>query len=121
MKTISWQFVTNLVAALALVLPLQAAAAADAPSAADDGKAERWAGRSAKYVDDEIITARVTRALANVNGVQPADVQVEVKDGAVVLRGFVASQSAKDEAVLAARQVEGVRDLKDAMQVRPRD
>ena len=48
-----------------------------------------------------------------------AFVSIAVKDGAVDLAGAVGSQAQREGLVLLARRVEGVRDVKDNLVVRP--
>ncbi|WP_332675157.1 BON domain-containing protein [Aromatoleum sp.] len=121
MKTRRFLHVTLLAGAVALVLPFPANAAEGGPSEGQpEGQAHRDAGRQGEYINDTIINARVTTALANVNGIEPADIKVETRDGLVHITGFVASQSANEEAMIAVRQIDGVRDVKNEMVVRPR-
>lgn len=119
MKTRRFLLVTLLGSAMALILPfpLNAAEGGGPSEGQPQGEAHRDAGR--EYVNDTIINARVTTALANVNGIEPADIKVETKDGVVHITGFVASQSANNEAMIAVRQIDGVRDVKNEMKVRP--
>lgn len=121
MNTRRFLLVTLLGGATALVLPFPAnAAEGGGPSEGQpQGEAHRDAGRSGEYINDTIINARVTTALANVNGIEPADIKVETKDGVVHITGVVATQSANDEAMIAVRQIDGVRDVKNEMKVRP--
>ena len=121
MKTRRFLLVTLLAGASGLVLPFQAnAAEGGGPSEGQpQGQAQRDAGRSGEYINDTIINARVTTALANVDGIEPAEVKVETRDGVVHITGFVATQSSNDEAMIAVRQIDGVRDVKNEMKVRP--
>ena len=120
MNTRRFLCATLLTGATALVLPFQLnAAEGDGPSEAQtQGQAHRDAGRSGEYINDTIINARVTTALANVNGIEPADIKVDTQNGMVHITGFVATQSANDEAMIAVRQIDGVRDVKNDMKVR---
>lgn len=121
MNTRRFLLATLLTGATALVLPFQLnAAESGAPSEGQpQGKAHRDAGRSGEYINDTIISARVTNALASVNGIEPSDIKVETQNGVVRITGFVATQSANEEAMIAVRQIDGVRDVKNEMQVRP--
>ncbi|MBV7486149.1 BON domain-containing protein [Bordetella sp. BOR01] len=86
-----------------------------AACAAQDG--HRSAGQ---YTDDTATTARVKAALVQADGVSAADVQVETYGGVVQLSGFVPSQDAATQAVNAARGVDGVKEVRNDIQVRGR-
>jgi hyperosmotically inducible protein len=62
-----------------------------------------------EYIDDAAITAHVKTALAN----------VETYRGVVSLSGFVDSREMASRAVAAAQQVNGVKSVKNDMQVKP--
>ena len=68
--------------------------------------------------DDPVINARVQ---ANVNNAVPADSKVEatVSHGVVTLSGLVRSPATRDRAVAAAKQVEGVKQVNDQVEVTP--
>lgn len=73
-----------------------------------------------EYVDDAAVTARVKTALIRDGGMRGAtDIEVETFRGVVQLSGFVESQEVISRAVSAARNVEGVRSVQNALQVRP--
>jgi osmotically-inducible protein OsmY len=66
--------------------------------------------------DDNTIAVRVRTALSNAPDVHPADVQVEVASGVVVLKGEVRGGEREiTAAVQAARSVSGVRDVKSEL------
>lgn len=88
-------------------------AAVLAGCAAQDG--HRSAGQ---YTDDTATTARVKAALVEADRVSAADVQVETYNGVVQLSGFVPSQDAANAAVKAARDVSGVKEVRNDIQVR---
>jgi hyperosmotically inducible protein len=69
--------------------------------------------------DDNTIAARVRTALANAPDVHPAEVQIEVAGGIVVLKGAVHSDREITSAVEAARSVSGVRDVKSELKTKP--
>jgi hyperosmotically inducible periplasmic protein len=72
------------------------------------------------YVDDSAITTQVMTALGSDPVTKARDISVKTYRGVVQLSGFVASDEERHEAVQDARQVKGVRDVEDEMQVRPR-
>ncbi|MES2758076.1 MAG: BON domain-containing protein [Pseudomonadota bacterium] len=81
-----------------------------APTAKREGTGE--------YIDDAVITTKVKAALAADPAVKATEVNVETFKGAVQLSGFVSSQEAIRKAVELARNVEGVRGVKNNMVVK---
>ena len=69
-------------------------------------------------VDDGIVTAKVKSALLSDPGVKSADIGVATSKGEVQLSGFVDSQAQIDQAVLAARAVEGVQGVVNEMSIK---
>ena len=72
-----------------------------------------------RFVDDAAITARVKTAIARAPDVSAMNVNVTTYRGVVQLSGFVNSEEAREQAVLAARQVEGVRSIDNNLAVQP--
>jgi osmotically-inducible protein OsmY len=98
-------FLKSLFASL-LILSMVACA----PTAKREGTGE--------YIDDALITTKVKAALAADPDVKATEVNVETFKGAVQLSGFVSSQEAIRKAVELARNVEGVRGVKNNMVVK---
>lgn len=71
-----------------------------------------------RYAGDAWITAKVKTALLREEGMNSFDVSVETFDREVLLSGFVESAEQKRKALLVASDVEGVKDVKDGLQVR---
>ncbi|CAM4109251.1 BON domain-containing protein [Bordetella tumulicola] len=71
-----------------------------------------------QYTDDTALTARVKAALVQADRVSATDVQVETYNGVVQLSGFVIDQEAANQAVIAARNVDGVKEVRNDIQVR---
>ena len=71
-----------------------------------------------EYFSDSWVTTKVKTALANDSIVKSAEVNVETFKGDVQLSGFVSSQAAMDQAVLVARNVQGVASVKNDMRVK---
>jgi osmotically-inducible protein OsmY len=71
------------------------------------------------YVDSTAISAKVKIDLANdpVIAAKPMQITVETMQSVVLLSGFVDSKEIADRAVAIARRVEGVKDVKNAMQL----
>jgi osmotically-inducible protein OsmY len=84
--------------------------AACAPTATKEGTGE--------YVDDSLITTKVKAALAEDPQVKATEVNVETFKGTVQLSGFVESSASAQRAVDLARQVTGVKDVKNNTQVK---
>jgi osmotically-inducible protein OsmY len=70
-------------------------------------------------IDDTTITTRVKTAMLNDPNVGGLRIDVDTFKGVVTLSGRVKSQAEKDQAVALARTVDGVTEVKDAMQVIP--
>ena len=70
-------------------------------------------------IDDTTITTRVKTAMLNDPGVGGLRVDVDTFKGVVTLSGRVKTQAEKDQAIAIARGVDGVAEVKDAMQVIP--
>jgi hyperosmotically inducible periplasmic protein len=71
------------------------------------------------YIDDATVTAQVkSRMLENPN-VAGTSISVETLNGTVMLSGFAKSTAEKDTAERIARDVNGVKTLKNQIVVRP--
>lgn len=70
-------------------------------------------------IDDTTITTRVKTAMLNDPGVSGTSIDVDTYKGVVTLSGRVKSPAEHDQALALARQVDGVTDVKDALQVIP--
>ncbi len=96
---IAQRFTAILVAAAALSL------SACAPTATSEGTGE--------YIDDAVITSKVKAAFAADPTVKATEVQVETFKGTVQLSGFVASRESAQKAVQLAREVKGVKEVRN--------
>jgi osmotically-inducible protein OsmY len=72
-------------------------------------------------VDDGVVTAKVKAALVADPVTKAHQINVETFKGTVQLSGFVESNEARTRALQLARDVNGVRRVKDAMEVRRGD
>ena len=70
-------------------------------------------------IDDTTITTRVKTQMLNDPSVSGTGIDVDTYKGVVTLSGRVKSQSEHDQALAIARQVDGVTEVKDALQVIP--
>ena len=71
-----------------------------------------------EYVDDTVITTKVKSAILNEPTLKVAEINVETFKGIVQLSGFVSSQAAATKAVSVARDVGGVKSVKNDMQIK---
>lgn len=82
--------------------------------AAQDGRRS-----TAQYADDKVTEASVKEALVTAPDLRSSTIQVEVFEGVVQLSGFADSEAAANRAVQAARSVEGVKEVRNDMRIRP--
>ena len=71
-----------------------------------------------EYVDDTVITAKVKTAILGESTLKSTEINVETFKGIVQLSGFVNSQSDVNTAVVVARNVNGVKSVKNDMRVK---
>jgi hyperosmotically inducible periplasmic protein len=72
-----------------------------------------------EYVDDTTITARVKSRFAEDQTVAATRIQVEVLKGVVQLSGFATSEAERQRAAQIAAAVPGVKQVQNAVVVRP--
>ncbi|MDE2029681.1 MAG: BON domain-containing protein [Alphaproteobacteria bacterium] len=70
-----------------------------------------------QYIDDTAITAKVKTSLMTDSQLKGSDISVETTKGAVRLRGTVAANGQKSEAVRDADKVAGVQSVTDMLVV----
>ncbi len=70
-----------------------------------------------KLTTDDAITDYVRRKLASDQVVKGGGIEVDVKQGAVTLRGSVQEQRQKDKAAKIAKKVAGVKSVDNELQV----
>ena len=66
-----------------------------------------------EYLDDTVITSKVKAAFAADPTVKATEVKVETFKGTVQLSGFVESRESAQKAVQLARQVKGVKEVRN--------
>ena len=71
------------------------------------------------YLDDSAITASVKTRMLDNSEVAGTSITVETLNGNVMLSGFAKNQTEKDTAGTIARNVDGVRSVKNEITVRP--
>ena len=71
-----------------------------------------------EYIDDAVITTKVKAAIFNEPSLKSAEINVETFKGVVQLSGFVSSQANVNTAVVVAKNVSGVKSVKNDMRVK---
>jgi osmotically-inducible protein OsmY len=71
-----------------------------------------------QYFDDSVITTKVKSAIMADDSLKVSEINVETFKGVVQLSGFVNSSADIGKAVQVARAVDGVKDVKNAMQLK---
>ena len=71
-----------------------------------------------EYVDDSVITLKVKTAIFADDSLKSSEVNVETFKGVVQLSGFVNSQADIQRAVVIASDVNGVKSVKNSMQLK---
>ena len=104
------------IAALVLVAgPAYAQTSADKPTVKE--KVEQKTEQAKTGVTDSWITSKTKIALFADDRVKGRQVHVETKDGVVMMRGKVDSPEAKSAALEIAKGIEGVKNVKNELQV----
>jgi len=94
---------------LLVVLMLIATFVACASTSKQEGAGE--------YVDNSVVTAKIKSLLAADDLLKSFDISVETYKGVVQLSGFVDSRTAINRAGQIARSVEGVKSVKNNLQL----
>jgi osmotically-inducible protein OsmY len=71
-----------------------------------------------QYVDDTVITTKVKSAILREPGLKVSEINVETFKGVVQLSGFVSTRHDIDSAIRLARKVDGVKSVKNDMQLK---
>lgn len=106
------------VARLVLIAMMGAAAVACSTNGEKGGPAERTAANAGRVVDDSVITGKVKAALVADPTTKAHEINVETFKGTVQLSGFVDSSEARSRATQVAQQVEGVKNVKNDLELR---
>ena len=72
-----------------------------------------------EHLDDTTITTRVKTSMLNDPQVNGSTIDVDTHQGVVTLSGRVRDQAEHDQALALAKRVDGVADVKDALQIIP--
>lgn len=98
-------------------LLLTSAAALPLAAATEDSGAARAGQAAGQAIDDSVVTAKVKAAYLQDPLVSALDIHVETAKGVVWLSGFVPSEAEKARAAALAQGVEGVKEVKNGLQV----
>lgn len=71
-----------------------------------------------EYIDDTVITSKVKTAVLSEPSLKSAEINVETFKGVVQLSGFVGSQAEITKAAELARNVSGVKSVKNDMRLK---
>lgn len=82
------------------------------------GVAQDTGAKVGRAIDDTVITAKVKGALIADAVTKAHQINVETRHGEVLLSGFVDSKEARSRAAELARTVEGVRNVKNSIELR---
>jgi osmotically-inducible protein OsmY len=104
--------------AAALLVALMASATVGCSSNPDEGPVESTAANAGRVVDDSVITAKVKSALVADDTTKAYQISVETFEGTVQLSGAVDGADARTRATQIAKGVEGVRDVKNNLELR---
>jgi osmotically-inducible protein OsmY len=77
-------------------------------------------GTAGEAVSDGWITTKVTSSFVGVDALDGADIDVDTNDHVVTLQGTVPSAAARAKAVSLAKQVDGVKSVKDELTIGPK-
>jgi osmotically-inducible protein OsmY len=102
-------------AVLAAVLAGSMAACSSTPS---EGPVENAAANAGRVVDDSVITTKVKAALVKDPTTKAHQISVTTFEGKVQLSGFVDSAEARTRATQVAKNVNGVRDVENNLELR---
>lgn|SRR5699024_1914425 len=74
---------------------------------------------TSEYVDDATITAKIKAEFVKDDVVGATTVSVETMNGEVQLSGFAKSQAERSRAEQIAKSTQGVRSVKNSIEIRP--
>jgi osmotically-inducible protein OsmY len=94
----------------------QPAAAADEPAASQPSASGQQSAGEA--VDDAVVTAKVKAKLVDDEVTKPYQIEVATFKGTVQLSGSVDSEEARSRAAELAKDVGGVKDVKNSLRIR---
>lgn len=87
-------------------------------STEERGPVEQTASNAGRAVDDSVITGKVKAALIADPTTKAHQIEVETFQGTVQLSGFVDSADARSRATEIAKNVDGVKSVKNSLSLR---
>ena len=87
--------------------------------AAKSGAVTEAAKTGTRKVTDGWIKSKIYAQFLTENALEDSDIDIDVANGAVTLKGIVRSQAGRDRAVAVAKATDGVKSVKDALKVTP--
>lgn len=69
-------------------------------------------------IDDSVVTTKVKSALMSDDSIKSLDIKVETRKGEVMLSGFADDQGQIDRSILAARGIEGVKNVDNKLSLK---
>jgi osmotically-inducible protein OsmY len=72
-----------------------------------------------EYIDDATVTTRIKTHFVEAKAVDATAIRVETLNGNVILSGFAKTADERTQAEALARAVNGVKSVKNAIEVRP--
>jgi hyperosmotically inducible protein len=104
----------SLAIVIAAAVLATAAGCSSTPSA---GPVQTAGAKAGRVIDDSVITAKVKEALIQDPVTKAHEISVETFHGTVQLSGFVDSAESKARAGQLAQNVNGVKDVKNSLQL----
>jgi osmotically-inducible protein OsmY len=106
------------ISAVALAALVSITAVGCSTTSDERGATEQTAANVGRVVDDSVITGKVKAALVADPTTKAHQIEVETFKGTVQLSGFVENADARRRAGELAKNVEGVRDVKNSLALR---
>lgn len=104
--------------AAAVLIAVLAGGMVACSSTPESGPVEGAAANAGRVVDDSVITARVKSALVGDSTTKAYQISVTTFEGKVQLSGFVDDAEARTRAGQVAKNVNGVRDVENNLEIR---
>jgi len=102
--------IRNVLVALAMVAAVPAMTACSATSQRES---------TGEYIDSSVVSAKVRTAIAKDEKLSIFDIDVTTYRNVVQLSGFVDSMELKNRATTVAKGVEGVREVRNNIEIKP--
>jgi Predicted periplasmic or secreted lipoprotein len=103
---------------LVLIAVMGGAMVACSSTSSKEGSMEHAGATAGRTVDDSVITTKVKSALIADPVTKAHEISVETYDGTVQLSGFVDNSEQRSRAVEIAKEVPGVKTVKNSLQLR---